>query len=336
MYQCQQPVTNLQLLSIASIRRGSKNIHSLPATLYNMIKHINVESVENIASSIARHVLTRSSYPCLISGGYAAYKCGRTKLYTDIDIFICVPLGKAHQVSSILSDQFNFYDHDWIKIHRYYYINENDHHIPPSRTRVVIKVPRQCEGDSVYDDHNVAVDIIIEEHFMVKEDKSDVSLEYMLKLSESITDSFDLDICKCVGFRMQYAVSGCNVSDLMYLPLKQSKEFLLNEEYKVGCNLVKAYFMESFLLYLLLMEHEKSENSICMFKNIKAVSDNSEPNHEPIKPLDKLLGVIRRWAKYDNRVTMSVRLGIQDSQRELDQLQWFLMKNLVAYPALKD
>lgn len=208
---------NLQLVALVAAKKANLSRYVWPP-IFRGIKHfVAAESIGNTPSLAARIVLNELlPGASLIAGGYAAYKCGFTTEYGDIDIFTAVHEGEseriARQIAHSLSDVYG------IPCSNAKQIYSKGH-----AERYVVKVPALSPKHPLYNEHDgAACDIVIVE--------ANEGLGSAREIGAAIVGDFDIDVCKCIGIPIQMICDGIKSNDIIYMPSMTKIDVTTNME----------------------------------------------------------------------------------------------------------
>ena len=174
----------METLTLQIIKKFRNNRHVrkdlLPRRLEDLFTHVRIINKRHLFGRNKLLAELFKKYYCIIAGGFASYICGLTNTFTDIDLFTLVLQEETEDTDSNQKETW--------------YMSPNGRRettiVQRTNTRLTSKIGRKI-GPLIRIE-------LIARHVGSREELEELYLD-PFKFAEKCTETFDLEVCKCVG-----------------------------------------------------------------------------------------------------------------------------------------
>ena len=209
------------------------------------IWQMNLRCMKDVLPKTVQLILFHSPLLFLVMGGFAAFHCGLTNTYNDIDLFTVVAL---HNVDDVIWDLYVWLKENLDYLGIYYlwpcrgYVGAVEEKkavynfiqlqtVDNQFIDVVVFSPVTCNEECLRVRHSSSVPDECKETSNAIAERCQKSV---FCLAETVVGYFDFDICKCVGIPyITYA--GVAVWKILFWDMTYGKSMLTDEDVSLPC-----------------------------------------------------------------------------------------------------
>lgn len=279
---------------------------------------VRMEKLEEIPSTIAQLLLSTTNPtipPLYIGGGYAAFMCGRTIEYGDIDLFC---FAKPNSASEIYQCFVELLESSLIA-YKLKIVHHKQHDYAWGNRKVVITVKAEGTGWNEKQCDIVVVEAKSEEDYVSH-------MPNLMHQIQYIASENDLDVCLCVGIPLSYINFGSNEKQIIFFPFRKTHEFVMSKRNNRWINIATRDILRGYnpsnRVWNRLRKTKVFDN---VFRQHDQQNDHKcDPNKVCL--CKRLLKPLFRYQKYKKRLSTHVKTIDSISDQAIDNFVFNIMK----------